>query len=138
MPDMNPHQNYIGGRWVPPRNNAYYETRNPACPREVVGNFPRSGAADAEAATAAAEAAKTSWEETQAPQRAAVLYRFARLLEQSKEELGRIVTREQGKALGEATGEVARAAAEAHFAAGESLRLSGQTFPSERANLSCY
>src|SRR5262249_17403149 len=131
---MKPHQNYIGGHWVPPENNAYYETHNPACPREVVGKFPKSTAADAEAAIAAAEKARGSGAETPAPQRAAALYRFARLLEESKDELGRIVTLEQGKALCESTGEVARAAAEANFAAGESMRLSGQTFPSERPN----
>jgi alpha-ketoglutaric semialdehyde dehydrogenase len=135
---MKPHQNYIGGRWVPPGDSAYYETHNPACPVEVLGRFPQSTAADAESAIAAAQSASASWAETPAPQRAALLHRFARLLEESKDELARIVTREQGKALCESAGEVARAAAEASFSAGESMRLSGQTFPSERPNFSCF
>ena len=67
-----------------------------------------------------------------------MLFRFAQLLEESKHELARIVTLEQGKALAEATGEVGRAAAEARFMAGEASRASGQTFPSERAGFSCH
>jgi len=50
----------------------------------------------------------------------------------------RIVTLEQGKALQESTGEIARASAEASFSAGEALRLCGNTFPSERAGFNCY
>lgn len=71
------------------------------------------------------------------PQRGALLLRFAQLLEDSKGELGRIVTLEMGKALGEAVGEVGRAAVEARFAAGEASRLDGHTFASERAGFTC-
>src|SRR5262249_41905724 len=83
-------------------------------------------------------AARAIWNQTQAPQRAAILLRFSQLLLDSQNELARIVTLEQGKALCESVGEVTRAAAEAAFAAGEALRLSGQTFPSERPGFSCY
>jgi aldehyde dehydrogenase (NAD+) len=72
------------------------------------------------------------------PQRGAFLFRFAQLLEDSKTELARIVTLEQGKALGESTGEVARAATEARFMAGEASRVCGQSFPSERPGVSVY
>jgi alpha-ketoglutaric semialdehyde dehydrogenase len=132
------HQNYIAGRWVPAASGENYQTHNPACPSQIVGEFPRSGPADMEAALASAEAARTVWNKTQAPQRAAILLRFSQLLLDSKEELAKIVTLEQGKALSESTGEVARAAAEAAFAAGEAVRLSGQTFPSERPGFTYY
>ena len=75
------------------------------------------------------EAARAIWNNTQAPQRAAILLRFSQLLLDSKDELARIITLEQGKALCESMGEVTRAAAEAAFAAGEAVRLSGTNLP---------
>jgi acyl-CoA reductase-like NAD-dependent aldehyde dehydrogenase len=135
---MERYLNYIAGKWVAPEGGDYYQSHNPACPPQVLGEFPRSGAADVDAAVASAEAARAVWDQTQAPQRSAILLRFSRLLQDSKDELARIVTLEQGKALSESGGEVTRAATEAAFAAGEAVRLSGQTFPSERAGFSCY
>ena len=130
------HRNHIGG-WVPSSRNAFYAVHNPARPGECLGEFADSGPADASAAVEAAASAARDWAGTPAPRRGAILYRFAQLLEESKEELGRIITLEQGKALGEAIGEVGRAAAEARFMAGEAFRPYGQTFPSERAGISC-
>jgi acyl-CoA reductase-like NAD-dependent aldehyde dehydrogenase len=132
------HQNYIAGRWVPAEGGDHYQSHNPACPSQIVGEFPRSGAADVEAALASAGTARATWNQTQAPQRAAILLRFSQLLMDSRDELARIITLEQGKALCESVGEVTRAAAEAVFAAGEAVRLSGQTFPSERPGFTCY
>jgi alpha-ketoglutaric semialdehyde dehydrogenase len=132
------HQNYIAGQWVSAQGGDYYESRNPACPSQVVGEFPRSGPTDVEAALASADSARAIWNQTQAPQRAAILLRFSQLLLDLKEELARIITLEQGKALCESVGEVTRASAEAAFAAGEAVRLSGQTFPSERPGFTCY
>src|SRR5262249_40159438 len=126
------------GKWVPPETGAYYQSHNPACPSQVLGEFPRSGSADVDAAVASATTAREIWDQTQAPQRASILLRFSQLLLDFRSELARIVTLEQGKALCEAIGEVGRAAAEAAFAAGEAVRLSGQTFPSERPGFSCY
>lgn len=136
-PGVPQHDNLIAGEWVPAASGARYAIRNPARPEEVLGEFANSTTADIAAAVSAAEAAAQAWAETPGPQRGAILFRFAQLLEDSRQELGRIITREQGKALGEAVGEVARAAAEARFMAGEASRASGQTFPSERPGLSC-
>src|SRR5262244_553650 len=135
---MERHHNYIAGKWAPPRTGDYYQSHNPACPSQILGEFPRSDAADVDAAVASAESTRVIWDQTQAPQRAAILLRFSQLLLDSKDEMARIITLEQGKALGESIGEVTRAAAEAAFAAGEALRLSGQTFPSERPGFTCY
>ena len=135
---MQTHSNFIAGKWLPPEGGRCYATRNPAHPEQALGEFPVSTRADAETAIAAAESARGSWAETPGPQRGALLFRFAQLLEESKSELGRIVTLEQGKALAEAVGEVGRAAAEARYMAGEASRPVGQSFPSERAGFSCY
>lgn len=132
------HQNYVAGRWAPAAGGEYYQTHNPACPSQVLGEFPRSVPEDLETAIASAETAGATWNQTPAPQRAAILLHFSQLLLDSKEELARIITLEQGKALCESVGEVTRAAAEASFAAGEAVRLSGQTFPSERPGFTCY
>src|SRR5207249_3455975 len=135
---MERHHNYIAGKWVPPETADYYQSHNPACPSQVLGEFPRSGSVDVDAAVASAETARAIWNQTQAPQRAAILLRFSQLLLDLKEELARIITLEQGKALCESVGEVTRASAEAAFAAGEAVRLSGQTFPSEHPGFTCY
>ena len=134
---MEQHSNYINGKWQAPEAGRRYPIRNPASPAQVLGEFPSSSGGDVDAAVAAAANAATEWAEVPGPQRGSLLFRFAQLLEDSRRELGRIVTLEMGKALAEAVGEVARAAAEARFAAGEASRLAGHTFPSERAGFSC-
>lgn len=137
MSELERHANYIDGKWMPPQTGSYYTIHNPAHPLQLLGEFPASGKADADAAVAAAVAARDGWAATPGPQRGTILYRFAQMLEEAKAELGRIVTLEQGKAIGEAIGEVGRAVVEARFMAGEASRPIGQTYPSERAGYTC-
>ena len=131
------HRNFIGGEWVPASGGARYAIHNPARPRECLGEFADSTEADIATAIDAARSAADAWANTPPPQRGAVLFRLAQLLEESRTELARIITLEQGKALAEAAGEVGRAAAEARFMAGEASRAVGQTFPSERPGYTC-
>ncbi len=135
---MDKHANFIGGQWVAPASAGYYVTYNPAHPAQALGEFPSSGKEDSDAAVAAAQTAFPGWGGTPGPQRGALLFRFAQLLEDSKKELARIITLEQGKALGEALGEVSRAVVEARYMAGEASRPLGQTYPSERAGFTCH
>jgi aldehyde dehydrogenase (NAD+) len=132
------HHNLIGGEWAPSAGGRRYAIHNPARPEECLGEFADSTTADVAAAVGAAASAAGAWAATPAPQRGAILFRFSQLLEESKNELGRIVTLEQGKALAEAVGEVGRAAAEARFMAAEASRPVGHTYPSERPGSSCY
>jgi aldehyde dehydrogenase (NAD+) len=136
--EMESGTNFIGGRWIRPADGRSYTLHNPAHPREPLGEYPSSSEADVEAAVSAARAAFSKWAETPGPQRGVLLHRFAQLLEEHRDELARIVTLEQGKAIGEARGEVSRAATEARYMAGEASRSFGQTFPSERAGFSCH
>jgi alpha-ketoglutaric semialdehyde dehydrogenase len=131
------HQNLLRGEWIDSSGGARYAIRNPARPNEILGEFADSTEDDARDAVEAAAAAAWVWAEKPAPQRGAVLLRFAQLLEASASELARIVTLEQGKAVAEATGEVIRAVAEARYMAGEATRPTGLTFPSERQGVSC-
>jgi alpha-ketoglutaric semialdehyde dehydrogenase len=135
---MQQHHNLIGGEWIPSSGGARYAIHNPARPEECLGEFANSTEADVKAAVDAAASEAQAWASIPAPQRGAVLFRFSQLLEESKNELARIVTLEQGKALSEAVGEVGRAAAEARFMAAEASRPAGHTFPSERPGSSCY
>jgi aldehyde dehydrogenase (NAD+) len=135
---MEKHANYIAGKWIAPQTGSYYRRTNPAHPEQELGEFPSSAKSDVDAAIQAAVAGCRSWSETPGPQRGALLFRFAQLLEDANAELAKIITLEQGKALCESTGEVSRAAAEARFMAGEASRTWGQTFPSERAGFSCH
>ena len=132
------HSNFIAGKWVSSANGDYYETRNPAHPKEVLGEYSRSGESDVHAAVMAATKAFPAWRRVPGPQRGALLFRFAQLLDGAKEQLGRIITLEQGKAIGEAIGEVGRASTEARYIAGEASRTLGNTFPSERPGILCY
>ena len=132
------HANFMNGKWDAPSSGRYYVRYNPAHPDQPVGEFPMSSAAEVDAAVASADAARAAWAATPGPQRGALLARFAQLLEDSRDELARIVTLEQGKPLCESRGEVMRAAVEARYMAGEASRSFGQTYPSERAGFSCY
>ena len=131
------HANFISGKWTPPETGTYYATRNPAHPEQELAEFPCSGKPDVMAAVSAAREAFSGWANTAGPQRGALLFRFAQLLEESRSDLARIITLEQGKALGESSGEVSRAAVEARYMAGEASHPCGQTFPSERAGFTC-
>ncbi len=125
--------NYIGGEWRPSRDGATFEDRNPANPEEVVGSFPLSTREDVVDALRAAKEAQPGWAATLPAQRGEILLRAGRIIESRLEELARILTREEGKTLREATGEVKRAADIFKFFAGEGRRLAGEVFPSDRA-----
>ena len=123
--------NHIGGRRVPARDGRTFESRNPAHTADVVGVFARSGAADVDAAVHAAAEAFDGWRTTPWPRRGEILLRAAELLEAHKEEVARLMTREMGKVLTEARGDVQEAIDMGKFIAGEGRRAFGETVPSE-------
>jgi alpha-ketoglutaric semialdehyde dehydrogenase len=137
MPDHT-YLNLIGGEWKPARSGQTFEDRNPAHWDEVIGTFPRSGADDVEAAVAAARSAFRAWRATPPPRRGEILLRTALLLEERKEELARTMTREMGKVLEEARGDVQEAIDMAHFASGLGRRPFGETIPSELPDKMCF
>jgi acyl-CoA reductase-like NAD-dependent aldehyde dehydrogenase len=123
--------NLIGGAYRPSASGRTFESRNPAHRDDVVGVFPRSDATDVDAAVAAARAAFDDWRRTPAPARAAIILRAAELLAERKEEFARLMTREMGKVLTEARGDVQEAIDMGLFIAGEGRRAYGETVPSE-------
>jgi len=124
-------KNLIGGRRTAPSTGKYFENRNPANTRDVIGSFPDSGPEDIEAAVRAAEEGFRVWSRVPAPARGDVLRRVGDLLTERKEAIARAMTREMGKVLAETRGDVQEGIDTAYYAASEGRRLFGHTVPSE-------
>jgi aldehyde dehydrogenase (NAD+) len=131
------YRNYINGEWLPAATGHTTENHDPAS-GELVGHFPCSDTTDVNRAAAAAKAAFESWRKTPAPKRGEILYRVARILEDRKEQMARDLTREMGKVLVEARGDVQEAIDMAYYMAGEGRRLFGAIVPSELPNKAAY
>src|SRR5262249_36782939 len=123
-------KNFIGGEWVEAESGETFESQSPAT-GEPIGAFPKSGPADVDRAVEAAVEAYESWRLVPAPRRGETLYRFAQLLIEQKEDISLLMTREMGKVLPEARGDVQEAIDMSLYMAGEGRRLFGQTTPSE-------
>lgn len=123
-------RNYIGGEWVAGASASI--NRNPSDLSDVIGEYAQADAGQTEQAIAAAKAAFPAWSVFPMQERSNILDRAATEILQRKEELGRLLAREEGKTLPEAIGEVARAGQIFRFFAGEVLRHGGEMVPSVR------
>lgn len=126
---MRTYENFIAGETMPAKSGQTFKNFNPADRREFVGQYPLSGREDAAAAIAAAQAAFPAWAGTTPPARGRILSKTSQLLEARKAELAELLTREEGKTLAEATGEVQRAADIFRFFGGLGYTLGGSTIP---------
>lgn len=122
--------NYIDGRWVEGERGETFETLNPAN-GEVLGRVCRATAADVDRAVEAARRAFEKWRRVPAPRRGEILFRAGEILLRRKEEIARLMTREMGKVIAEARGDVQEAIDMTYYMAGEGRRLTGETVPSE-------
>ena len=121
--------NYINGEWV---TGSTFENRNPANTDEVVGLMVKGTAKDVETAADAAQAALPIWSNTPGPARGNFLYKVADILDRKFEQIAADMTREEGKTLPEAKGEVRRSINIFRYFAGEGSRMPGMIVPSER------
>ncbi|MBM3814630.1 MAG: aldehyde dehydrogenase family protein [Acidimicrobiia bacterium] len=126
---MNTYSNYINGQWA---DGPTFENRNPANTDELVGNFVKTSPADVAAAADAAHSALPGWANLPAPARGNFLFKVADILEKKFDQLGEEMTREEGKTLPEAKGEVRRAINIFRYFGGEGSRMPGMLVPSER------
>jgi aldehyde dehydrogenase (NAD+) len=131
---MGPVKNFINGKWVDSKSGKSFRSINPANKDEVVGVVAKSGREDIDQAVKAAREAYELWRLTPAPRRGEILFKAAEILLRKKESLGKLETREMGKVLSEALGDVQEAIDMGYFMAGEGRRLSGETVPSELPN----
>src|ERR1700686_2495188 len=133
-PRSKTYHNFIGGRWVPSQSGQWLEDRNPADTRDLVGRFPISISDDVSAPVSAAAAAFDGWRHTPAPRRAEILFRVGEILIRDKEKYPADMTREMGKVLKEAGGDVQEAIDCTYYAAGEGRRRHGLPTPAEMPN----
>lgn len=120
-------KHYINGEWTD-KGNDTIKVMNPAT-GEQVGTVPNGGEAEATAAVEAAAAAFPEWSKTTAYERAKLLIKWHDLLLEHKEEIGEILTKEMGKPLKEAIGEIEYSASFISWFAEEGKRVYGRTVP---------
>src|SRR4051812_20458552 len=124
------HQNFINGEWMQVAQAA--PNVNPSNVSDVVGEYARADEAQVRAAVAAARAAIPAWSRGSIQARADSLDKIGNEILARKEELGILLSREEGKTLPEGIGEATRAGQIFAFFAGEALRLAGEKIPSVR------
>jgi aldehyde dehydrogenase (NAD+) len=122
---------YIGGQWV--EGSATNETvsTNPADTRGIIARYKNSNLNDVAKAMEAAQKAFPAWKATPAPVRGRILAKVAEIARARRDELADLMTREEGKILPEAKGEMDKGTTLIEWFAGEGLRLGGITVPSE-------
>jgi succinate-semialdehyde dehydrogenase/glutarate-semialdehyde dehydrogenase len=126
-------QAFLGGKWADADSGATYAVRDPADGEELA-RVPRCDVAETRRAIESAAAAQPAWRACTAQERARVLRRFHDLVVEHEADLGMLITREQGKPLAEARGEVAYAAGFLGWFAEEARRVYGETIPAHRAD----
>jgi succinate-semialdehyde dehydrogenase/glutarate-semialdehyde dehydrogenase len=122
-------EHYIAARWCAASDGATLPVSNPA-DDTVFAHVPDGTALDARAAADAAQAAFASWRAVPARERAAVLKRWNDLIVAHQDDLGRLISREQGKPLAEGRGEVLYAASYVEWFAEQATRANGEVIPS--------
>jgi len=130
-PQLFRQQCYIDGGWRDADDGGTLDVDNPGT-GEILGTVPAMGAAETEAAIAAAHRAFAEWRARSAAERGKILYKWQELMLANQEDLARLMTLEQGKPLAESRGEIAYAASFIHWFAGEAPRAYGDTIPAAR------
>ena len=123
--------NYIAGEWVA-ASPSWAPNRNPSDLSDVIGEYAQADAEQTNAAVAAAKRAFSTWSISSIQDRANILDQVGSVILARKDEIGKLLAREEGKTLPEGIGETARAGHIFKFFAGEALRLAGEKLPSVR------
>jgi aldehyde dehydrogenase (NAD+) len=126
-------KNWINGEWV--ASDSMTRNINPSNTNDVVGEYAQASAPQTETAIASAKAAFPAWARTTPQERADYLHRVGSEIAARKDEIGRLLAREEGKTLPEGVGEVTRAAQIFTFFAGEAVRQSGDKLASIRPGI---
>ncbi len=130
---MTVHANFIDGQWVSGAQSM--ANVNPSDLKDVIGDYAGADRAQVEAAIAAAKAAAVAWGGSNIQQRSDILDAVGNAILARKEELGRLLSREEGKTLPEGIGEATRAGQIFKFFAGEAVRITGDLLDSTRPGL---
>jgi len=132
-PSLFKQQAYVAGAWVDADDRKTVAVTNPAN-GEQIGTVPMCGAAETERAIKAADVAQRAWAQVSAKERSAILRKLNDLMLANVDDLGLLMTTEQGKPLTEAKGEIAYAASFIEWFAEEARRVYGDTIPATTAD----
>ncbi|MFP4142177.1 MAG: aldehyde dehydrogenase family protein [Thermoplasmata archaeon] len=124
--DIESYHNYMDGEWVDSEEGEVFSVSDPADMEETIGEFQSSGEKDVERAVEAALEAHKKWEKFTGSERGKLLRETAKCLEERKEEMAETLSREEGKTLTEATGEVQRAVDIFYYYAEKAKDIGGQ------------
>ncbi|MDQ0563187.1 aldehyde dehydrogenase (NAD+) [Rhizobium mesoamericanum] len=127
-------KNLIAGEWI--NGSDVIRNLNPSDTNDLIGEYSRASVDQTKQAIAAAKTAFPRWARSSILERHAILRNAANEILSRKDELGRLLSREEGKTLAEGVGETVRASQIFDFFAGECLRLAGETVPSTRPGVS--
>ena len=134
LPSM---QNYINGEWVASDSSTFGDVWNPALGQKIA-RVAFGTRADVDKAVQAAKAAYTEWRRTPPLTRARYLFRLKEAFEENFEEIARVLTTEQGKAIDEARGEVRRMIENVEHATGVTTLMCGYTLEDIAQDIDCY
>ena len=126
-------RSFVGGQWTGSVADDWIDDVNPSNARDIVARVPVGHAEDATAAVAAAHNARDGWRRLAGPARADHLYRWSQSIADRQEELAQALSREVGKPIGEARGEVGRCVSILRYFAGEAVRDIGEVIPAQTA-----
>lgn len=126
-------QLYVAGKWTDADSRKSVDVLNPAT-RQKIASVPNAGASETRTAIEAAAKAQVEWARKTAKERAVIMRRWQDLMLENLDDLGAIMTAEQGKPLAEAKGEVAYAASFIEWFAEEGKRIYGDTIPGHQAD----
>src|SRR5712692_1297603 len=126
-------KNYIDGRWLESASGQAFEDTDPAN-GELIATATKSSAADIDKAVEAAHRAADAWRLYPAPKRGEILYRAGEIMLARKDDLAREMTREMGKVIAEARGDVQEGIDMTYYIAGEGRRQVGDVVPAELPN----
>jgi aldehyde dehydrogenase (NAD+) len=129
---------YIGGKWLEGHSDREVVSTNPADTRKILARFKSADCSDALRAIDAAHKTFPSWRAVTPPARGRILAKAAQIARQRQDELSCLMTREQGKILPEALGEMDKGITLMEWFSGEGMRLMGMTAPSELPNNFLY
>lgn len=127
------HKNFIAGEWFGADDVS--DNINPADTSDVIGQFARADSAQVDQAVTAASDALPAWADASPQVRADLLETVAQKILVAKDDIGRMLAREEGKTLAEAVGETVRAAQIFRFFAGEAIRVTGDAIASVRPDV---
>ncbi len=131
---MKTYHNLIGGDWVMSKSSRRFQNINPANRDDLIGEVALSTREEALAAVEVAQQAFQSWRKVPAPKRGAIVMRAAQIMGERREVIARALTREEGKIIVEARGELQRSINIAEFCGAHGRRLNGEVIPLELAD----